>query len=248
MENWELLLFFFAIALLYASVGFGGGSSYLAMLAWYEFPVAQVRLTSLLCNIVVVSGGTYTFHRHGHLNLRKSWPIVAFSVPAAFAGGALRLTEEVFFTLLGISLIIAALAMWWQASALARKVDENSSTAYRPWHNAVLGGGIGFLSGLLGIGGGIFLAPMLHLLRWDNPKTIAATASFYILVNSISGILGQLTGPQSNINWTYTVFLMGAVFFGGLLGSQMGAVWWKASTVKKVTAVLVAYIGFQILF
>jgi uncharacterized membrane protein YfcA len=138
--------------------------------------------------------------------------------------------------------------MWWQASALSREVDDNSTTAYRPWHNAVLGGGIGFLSGLLGIGGGIFLAPMLHLLRWDNPKKIAATASFYILVNSISGILGQLTGPQANINWTYTVFLMGAVFFGGLLGSQMGAVWWKASTVKKVTAVLVAYIGFQILF
>lgn len=248
MENWELLLFFFGIALLYASVGFGGGSSYLALLAWYELPVTQVRLTSLICNIVVVTGGTYTFHRHGHLNLRKSLPIVLFSVPAAFAGGAYRLKEEVFFTMLGVSLIIAAFAMWWQASALNNQSQREVLSAYRPWHNAVLGGGIGFLSGLLGIGGGIFLAPMLHLLRWDQPKAIAATASFYILVNSISGILGQMTTAPVNIDWTFTVLLMAAVLAGGQLGSRMGAVWWNAATVKKVTALLVAYIGFQILF
>jgi uncharacterized membrane protein YfcA len=185
LELYILILAFFFIALVYSSVGFGGGSSYLALLAVMAVSFETLRPTALLCNIVVVTGGTYIFYREGLLDLKKNWPFVLFSVPMAFVGGYMPIKQNTFFLLLAISLIVAAILLWFQNSI------ESKSTGSSKFTNKFsikigLGSFIGLLSGMVSIGGGIFLSPVLHLLRWDEAKKISALASIFILVNSIS--------------------------------------------------------------
>lgn len=253
MEHIELLLFFFGIAAVYASAGFGGGSSYLALLAIYGVSMMTMRPTALLCNIVVVIGGTWLFWRSGYLNLKKIIPLSIASVPMAFLGGLLPLKEKTFFILLGTSLVIAALLMFFQNYFKKNEVETSENTSMLMIHpdtigrGAILGGSIGFLSGMVGIGGGIFLSPVLNLLKWDSPKNIAATASFFILINSISGLAGQLTkNPQ--LDWAFVVPLMCAVLLGGQLGSRLTTFRFNQTLVRQVTAILVLYAGVNILW
>ena len=246
MEHWEILIFFFTIAVLYSSVGFGGGSSYLAILALYGFEYHLLRATALLCNITVVAFGSYIFFKHKHFKWKKIIPFVIISIPLAYIGGSLRITETTFFIVLGIALVAAAILMVIQPPK-SYKTEPNPAEKSNHLMNGTLGGGIGFLSGMVGIGGGIFLAPLLHLLRWDTPKTIAATASFFILVNSISGFIGQMSNPEFNIDWQLAGLLMLSVFAGGQIGSRLGAVRFRPSVVKAMTAILVAFIGIRIL-
>ena len=245
MQYWELALFFFSIAILYSSVGFGGGSSYLAILALYGFDYQLLRITALLCNITVVSGGVYIYYKNGYLNLKKILPLVLLSIPLAFLGGSLRIKESTFFIILGFALIIAALLMLLQKKQIDahQKVRKN-----QPIANGVLGGSIGFLSGLVGIGGGIFLAPVLHLLKWDQSKIIAATASLFILVNSISGLGGQLTAGVVNIDWQLVTILVVSVFLGGQIGSRLGAIKFNPLVVRRMTAILVFFVGCRVLW
>ncbi len=246
-DNWELFLFFFSVAILYSSVGFGGGSSYLAILALYGLDYQLLRISALLCNIMVVSGGTYLFFKNGHLNWNKTWPLVLFSVPLAYLGGVLRIQENTFFILLGIILILAALLMLYQTSlkdSISQKQQNKSSSVL----NGTLGGSIGFLSGMVGIGGGIFLAPVLHLLHWGQAKSIAATASFFILANSISGLMGQLSQYQLSMDWNFVFGLMCCVFLGGQIGSRLGANLLKQVVVKRLTAFLILFVGTRILY
>ncbi|MEZ4886077.1 MAG: sulfite exporter TauE/SafE family protein [Chitinophagales bacterium] len=247
MEHWELLIFFFGIAVLYSSVGFGGGSSYLAILALYSIDYRLLRATALLCNIIVVSGGTYIFYKKGFLNWRKMLPLVLISVPMAYIGGSLHISQRTFFILLSVALILAAILMLIQSYKNVEGNALNSIRMTNETFNAGLGGGIGFLSGMVGIGGGIFLAPVLHLLKWDGAKTIAATASFFILVNSISGLAGQMSNPEFKLNWEFAAMLMGAVFVGGQIGSRLGAVWFSPNWVRRLTAVLILFVGVRIL-
>ena len=246
MEHWEILIFFFGIAILYSSVGFGGGSSYLAILALYGFEYHLLRATALVCNITVVAFGSYIFFKNKHFKWRKMIPLVIISIPMAFFGGSIPITESTFFILLGVVLIVAALLMWFQPSKINDKKPVLEGKAELVI-NSGLGGGIGFLSGMVGIGGGIFLAPLLHLLRWDSPKTIAATASFFILVNSVSGLIGQRSNPNFNLDWQLVILLMISVFAGGQIGSRLGAVRFKPGVVKALTAVLVMFVGLRIL-
>ncbi|MDO9261107.1 MAG: sulfite exporter TauE/SafE family protein, partial [Flavobacteriaceae bacterium] len=201
---WWVILGFFAIALLYSSVGFGGGSSYLAILALTPILFTEIRSISLLCNIAVVSGGTYIFAKNGYFNWKKMIPLVIFSVPMAFLGGYLKISQSLFFILLGISLLIASISMF-----VNFKNEEDIPQYYKKnvLRDGFFGGCIGLLSGMVGIGGGIFLAPLLHLIKWDTSKKIAATASFFILVNSIAGLLGQITNPEFSINYELTAIL-----------------------------------------
>lgn len=244
MGHWELLILFFGIAFIYSSVGFGGGSSYLAVLALYQLPYKELRLIALICNIIVVLGGTIIFISNKQVNLKKIIPLVLVSVPLAYWGATLRISEQTFFIVLGFSLVIASIFLWV-------KTDNNSAVSHGSVNvlkDGAIGGGIGFLSGMVGIGGGIFLSPVLNLTKWDTPRRIAATASVFILVNSISGIAGQITQLSYNINYQRILLLCVAVLIGGQLGSRMGAIKLKPIIIRRVTAILVLVAGINVLY
>lgn len=242
-QHSEILLLFFGVALLYSSVGFGGGSSYLAILALYGFDFKIIRAISLLCNITVVSNGTFQFYKQGFINFKKMFPLVLMSIPMAYLGGKVPLKEKSFFIILGITLLVAAFLMWFQPKAKTRIYSANQQL----FINLILGGSIGFLSGMVGIGGGIFLSPLLYLIRWDEPKNISATASLFILVNSISGLLGQFQAPKLDIDWIFMGGLILAVALGGIAGSYLGTVKLKQELVRKGTALLIAYVSYNLL-
>lgn len=245
---WEIVLLFFVVAILYASVGFGGGSSYLAILALTSLAFTQIRTTALICNIIVVSGGSIMYAKNNLYEWKKVVPLVLFSVPLAFVGGYLKISETFFFILLGCTLLIAALFMWISKFISETPTNKNFKPSIK--RDASYGGIIGFISGMVGIGGGIFLAPLLHLTNWDTPKRIAATSSFFILVNSIAGLIGQLqsTNKTIEINWTIILVLGCTVFIGGQIGSRLSNYSISAITLKRATAILVAFVGVRILW
>lgn len=243
MQHWELLLFFFVIAFVYASVGFGGGSSYLALLSAYALPFPEMRLTALICNIIVVTGGTVIFIQKKQVDFKKMLPLVLVSVPMAYLGATMKISEKTFFILLGCSLILAAILLWVKTKNATEEAHAKSNIA----KDGVLGGSIGFLSGMVGIGGGIFLSPLLNLINWDTARKIAATASVFILANSIAGIAGQLTQLPTGINYTRIILLCVAVLVGGQLGSRMGAGKFNLLMIRRVTAILVLVAGVNVL-
>jgi uncharacterized membrane protein YfcA len=244
--NWEIILLFFVIAILYSSFGFGGGSSYLAVLALSSLAFTQLRAIALLCNIVVVSGGTYLYIKNKLFNWKKIVPLVLISIPLAFVGGYLKISQVFFFVLLGITLIVAAVLMW--SSKYITKKSETYNFKNSLTKDVSYGGLIGFVSGMVGIGGGIFLAPLLHLTKWDTPKRIAATSSFFILVNSMAGLGGQYFNPDFSIEPIITIILMCTVFVGGQIGSRLSITLISPSNVKKGTALLIAFVGLRILW
>ncbi|MBQ0772922.1 MAG: sulfite exporter TauE/SafE family protein, partial [Sphingomonadales bacterium] len=188
-----LALLFALTAALYASVGFGGGSTYIALLALAELDYRALPVIALLCNIIVVTGGTLRFQWRGLIDWPKIWPILLLSVPAAWLGGRMVLEQQSFMLLLGLSLAAAGLLLIIEPfiKRAGDSVRNGQWTGHRLFAPAI-GTGIGFLSGMVGIGGGIFLAPILLLTRWSDSRRIAATASVFILVNSIAGLGGQL--------------------------------------------------------
>jgi hypothetical protein len=238
-----LLLSFFLIAFLYASVGFGGGSSYLALLSQPMFSLLPevIRPTALLCNIIVVTGGVIIFYRQGKIQWKEVWPFLVSSVPMAYLGGVWKLEQQHFFIVLGITLILAAFFLWMQPPREPNRKFYSTST------NMVLGGGIGFLSGLVSIGGGIFLSPLLHFMNWSEAKKISALASLFILVNSISGLAGQFLRGVPEIEPGFLLPLLLAVFLGGQLGSRLGAHRFKPLYIKRITALLILVAGINIL-
>jgi len=245
INNWLIISLFFVIAMFYASVGFGGGSSYLAVLALTTLAFTQIRATALLCNIVVVSGGTYMYIKSGYFNYKKILPLVLLSIPLAFLGGYLHIGFKLFYILLGFTLTVAAITMW-----LSKYIDKSEKDVIKEGNlvkDASFGGFIGFVSGLVGIGGGIFLAPLLHLTKWDTPKRIAATSSFFILVNSIAGLLGQIQNPDFEIEPKLTLTLLLTVLVGGQIGTRMSLKHLNPNTIKRLTAVLIAFVGVKLL-
>ncbi|MFY9242144.1 MAG: sulfite exporter TauE/SafE family protein [Polaribacter sp.] len=240
-----IILLFFVISTLYSSVGFGGGSSYLAILALTSIVFTQIRATALLCNIVVVFGNVILFHHQKKLDWLKIIPIVLCSIPFAFLGGYIKISQQFFFILLGFTLLFAAITMWSSKRIISSDIKNIPQNIMK---NASYGGLIGFISGVVGIGGGIFLAPLLHLTNWDTPKKIAATASFFILVNSIAGLLGQYSNPDFEIDWTLTSTLMITVFIGGQIGRRISNKYFTPIQLKKATAILIAIVGLKILW
>ncbi|WP_299016648.1 sulfite exporter TauE/SafE family protein [uncultured Polaribacter sp.] len=238
-------MLFFIVAILYAAVGFGGGSSYLAILALTGIAFTQIRATSLLCNIVVVLGNVLLFYRQKVIDWKKIIPLVLFSIPFSFLGGKLRISQNFFFILLGFTLLFAALTMWFSKKHSVKSSPKRNQNKIV---NSTFGGFIGFISGMVGIGGGVFLAPLLHLTKWDTPKKIAATASVFILVNSIAGLTGQYANTNFYIDWNLTTILLVVVLIGGQIGSRLSTNFFTPIQLKKATAILIAFVSLRILW
>ncbi|WP_164115950.1 sulfite exporter TauE/SafE family protein [Sphingorhabdus sp. Alg239-R122] len=242
-----LAVFFFLVALLYSSVGFGGGSTYTALLILSGITYQSVPTLSLICNIIVVTGGVWQFARAGHINLARTWPLILISVPAAWLGGNLVIPEKLLVTLLGFALVAAGthLLLNW------KPVEAGDESRNVPTPATLLvGGGIGFLSGIVGIGGGIFLAPILYLTRWGSARLIAATCSLFILVNSLAGLTGQImkTGLETatgNISEYLPLFI--AVLIGGQIGSRLGSFSLSQTFIKRATAALILVVAVRLL-
>ena len=239
-----LTLAFFVVATLYSAVGFGGGSSYLAILTLVLTSFFAIRTTALLCNLTVVTGSCYLYYKNGHLSLKKFLPFVITSIPMAFLGASFRLKEQVFFILLALALIVSAIALIYQTVSLHSNFNVKK---YPPYMSYLLGAGIGFLSGLVGIGGGIFLAPVLNHMKWDKPIVIASLASFFILVNSVSGIGGLLTSNSFELFWPEILALLFAVLLGGQLGVRLSIGKLSAKRIRMLTGILVLFVGIRVL-
>ena len=247
-----LALLFALTAALYASVGFGGGSTYIALLALAALDYQALPVIALLCNIIVVTGGTLRFQWRGLIDWPKIWPILLLSVPAAWLGGRMVLEQQSFMLLLGLSLAAAGLLLIIEPfiKRAGDSVRNGQWTGHRLFAPAI-GTGIGFLSGMVGIGGGIFLAPILLLTRWSDSRRIAATASVFILVNSIAGLGGQLmkSGLSSGAE---AVIAYWPLFLGVLLGGQIGSILASKALpeiwIRRLTALLILYVAVRILW
>ena len=242
-----LSILFFVTAILYSSVGFGGGSTYLALLLIWEIPYYIFPVIALFCNIIVVTGNSINYIRAGNHNFKLLIPFLFGSIPLAFFGGTLKIDKEIFEILLFIILTIAGLLLLinnksYEKEFVIKKINFLISV--------LIGSILGLVSGLVGIGGGIFLSPILFLLKADKPKNIVTTASLFILINSISGIFGQLT-KESVLNefiLYWPLFL--AVFIGGLFGNFLNLKIFSNRALALITSILVIFVacrmGFKI--
>ena len=235
---------FFAVALVYSTVGLGGGSSYLALLALSAVPYPTIAPIALTCNLLVASSGLYFFRRSGCLSLKQVLPFVATSIPAAYWGGTVALEKETFTWLLGVSLAVAAFRLFLSDRAFASK---EGLTWKRAWIVGIpVGSILGFWSGLVGIGGGIFLAPLLLLIGWADAKQAAAASSLFIIVNSAAGLAGHLA--RGTPEFSFLMPLLAAVFFGGQIGSRLGSRRISKLVLQRVTAILILAVSVRLLW
>lgn len=236
---------FLVTALLYASAGYGGGSTYNALLAMAGIDYRLLPAIALACNIVVVTGGTIRFARAGITPWRSALLLTAIAAPAAFLGGLTPIGKSAFLTLLGASLVLTALTL-----LIPVRGREGEPARIARWM-PLAAVPIGYLAGLVGIGGGIFLAPLLHLTRWSSARAIAATASLFILVNSLFGLGGQLLkgGPDRLASAvTLGLPLLIAVAIGGQIGSLLAARLLPPAWIRWLTAALTLWAGVRLLF
>jgi uncharacterized membrane protein YfcA len=236
-----LSFLFFLTAILYSSVGFGGGSTYLALLLIWGVPYQIFPIIALCCNIIVVSGNCFNYIKAGNINIKLLSPFLISSVPFAFIGGSLQLDKSFFEVLLFIVLTLAGLSLLLKFRSFNESKEVNNNipkiTSY------LIGGSIGFISGIVGIGGGIFLSPILLLIKVGKTKHIATTASLFILINSISGLVGQST-KGFILNEIYDYWpLFFLVFIGGQLGNFLNIKILSTRVMILFTAGLVIFVS-----
>ena len=241
-----LSILFFVTAILYSSVGFGGGSTYLALLFIWGIPYFIFPLIALSCNIVVVSGNCFNYIRAGNLNLKLLIPYLIGSIPLAFIGGSLPIEKKIFEILLFVVLAIAGLLLLFNFKSYE---DNEKDCRKIPVAISILIGGIlGFISGVVGIGGGIFLSPILFLIRAGRPKHIITAASLFILINSLSGIIGQLTKNAVLSEIQNYWFLLLAVLIGGQLGNFLNLKIFPTRVLALVTSCLVLFVAIRMAY
>jgi len=228
------------MAILYSSVGHGGASGYIAILALFSLAPAAFKPTALVLNILVSAIATFYFSRAGHFSWRLFWPFAATSIPFSFLGGYLRLPTHVYQPLVRVLLA--------SAYRLFPRKDCETTEELRPSITAALmvGAVLGFLSGLTGVGGGIFLSPLLLLLGWARVKEVSAVAALFILVNSIAGLLGHIGSLQTIPR--YVPILAVAALAGGITGSFFGSSRFPASAIVRALSVVLIIAGFKLLF
>jgi uncharacterized membrane protein YfcA len=238
-----LAILFLVTAILYSSVGFGGGSTYLALLLIWSVPYFIFPVISLSCNIIVVSGNCFNYIRAGNLNLRLLIPYLIGSIPLAYIGGSLPIEKKLFEILLFLVLVAAGILLLFNFRSYD---DKESSYRKIPAPLSILiGGTLGFISGVVGIGGGIFLSPILFLIRASRPKHIVTAASLFILINSIFGIIGQLTKNDVLVEVSNYWYLLAAVLVGGQLGNFLNLKIFPTRILALVTACLVIFVAIR---
>ena len=238
-----LSILFFATAVFYSSVGFGGGSTYLALLLIWGIPYFIFPIIALSCNIIVVSGNCFNYIRAGNLNLRLLIPYLIGSIPLAYIGGVLPIEKQLFELLLFFVLTLAGILLLFNF----RSYDDKKSS-YRKLPIIIsifIGGILGFISGVVGIGGGIFLSPILFLIRAEKPKYIVTAASLFILINSISGIAGQLTKNDALIEAMNYWYLLFAVLIGGQIGNFLNLKIFPTRILALITGCLVLFVAIR---
>ena len=245
-----LAILFLVTAILYSSVGFGGGSTYLALLLIWGTPYFIFPVIALSCNILVVSGNCFNYIRAGNLNLRLLIPYLIGSIPMAYIGGSLPIEKRLFEILLFLVLAVAGALLLFNF-----KFYEDKQESYRKIPSPVsilIGMVLGFISGVVGIGGGVFLSPILFLIKAGRPKHIITSASLFILINSISGIVGQLTKNAILTEVLNYWYLLAVVLIGGQIGNFLNLKIFPTRILALVTAFLVLFVsirmGFRIFF
>ena len=236
-----LSILFFITAILYSSVGFGGGSTYLALLLIWDIPFYIFPVLALICNIIVVTGNCFNYIKVGNHNFRLLIPFLIGSIPMAFIGGALEISKENFEVSLFLVLSIAGILLLTNNKAY----QENNFRIRKlnPLFYIFIGSVLGLISGVVGIGGGIFLSPILFLLKIEKPKNIVTSASLFILINSVSGILGQLTKETvlNEILIYWPLFL--SVLIGGLIGNYLNIKILNGRVLAIITSLLVIFVS-----
>jgi uncharacterized membrane protein YfcA len=232
---------FFLVALLYASVGHAGATGYLAVMALAGIQPALMKPTALMLNIVVASIASYKYYQKGVISLRLLIPLIVLSIPCAYLGGRINLPPNYYKPLVGLFLLYAA----YRAFPTAKQsTDYSIRTAQWPLL-CIVGAVLGFLSGLTGVGGGVFLSPLMLVLRWAPIRTISGTAAGFILVNSISGLLGLLSSTPQTLDGMGWWIL--AVVVGGYLGAEFGSHRFSPPTIQKLLAGTVLIAGIKLL-
>jgi len=241
-----LSILFFVTALIYSSVGFGGASTYLAFLLLWGIPFYIFPIIALACNIIVVSGNSFNYIRAGNLNFKLLFPYLLGSIPFAFFGGSIQIEKELFEIILFFVLTIAGGLLLFNF----KSYDDNSAS-YKslPFYISILIGLVlGFISGIVGIGGGIFLSPILYLFKAAKPKHITIAVSLFILINSIFGLIGQLSKNQNIFELKEYLYLLLAVFIGGQIGNFVNLKLLSPKILALITSLLVIFVAIRMGF
>lgn len=240
----DMQLFYILLALvafLYASVGHGGASGYLALMAIWGFAPDLMKPTALLLNLFVAAMAFFQYYRGGHFRWKLFLPMAIASVPMAYFGGTIGLEDAVYKRILGLLLLIPIARFFFFA-----KADDHPNKASNTVGLVIIGSAIGLLSGLIGIGGGILLSPILLLLRWSNQKEAAAVSALFIFVNSVAGLLGQWS---KGLHFSSDMVLMVLIAFaGGCFGSWLGSMKFKQSVLRVVLASVLCLASYKLLF
>jgi uncharacterized membrane protein YfcA len=236
-----LAVLIFIAALLYSSVGHGGASGYLAAMALFNVAPTVMKPTALSLNILVSSIAFVKFYRAGAFSWRLFWPFAITSIPMAYLGGTISLPGHLYKPLVGVILIYAAAKAFWTAKQATHQVNVKPQTPIL----LIIGAALGFLSGLSGVGGGIFLSPLLFLFRWAEIKVISGIAAAFILVNSTSGLLGLIkTDPTLPSALPYWAVMAIA---GGFIGAEFGSKRLSNPAIKRLLAVVLALAGIKMI-
>ena len=238
-----LSIFFFITAIFYSSVGFGGGSTYLALMLIWDIPYYIFPILALICNIIVVSGNSLNYVRSGNLNLKLLTPYLIGSIPFSFFGASISITKELFEILLFVILIIAGIFLLIESNSF--NDDQIKINSIPKIISLLIGSIIGFISGIIGIGGGIFLSPILFLMKAGYPKQIATTASLFILINSIFGVAGQLTKDVVFDEFLNFWPLFITVLIGGQIGNFLNIKFLSGKTLAIITSLLVMFVAIR---
>lgn len=236
-----IILAIFVVAVLYSSVGHGGASGYLAVMAFLAVAPEVTRPTALVLNLFVASIAAFQFYRAGFFSWSLFWPFAVTSIPFAFIGGMIKLPTNVYKIVLGLVLLCAAFRLAWKFAS-----DNKEVQPPQIWMALIIGAAIGLLSGLVGVGGGIFLTPILLLMHWSETKTAAGISALFILVNSASGLAGnyqQVSVLPQNV-W----FWIAAAVAGGIVGSMLGAKKFDSLTIRRVLAAVLLFAAVKLIF